>query len=139
MNNMKILILIFSFGFSAIGLATILTYQSNNDRFDTALFLGWTGFTFGGISLVYSIIETFSERDKIDKMSKSIEDLIEMSRTFNESIDTSIEYQRTQNERLDNIEKELKIYQKKLTSTNLLAIFLNRKKETDKDYEKDPE
>lgn len=133
MGILRNLVLIFAIGFALIALSMLLTYQSNNDTFEASLFLGWTGFTFAAFSVVYALIATLTEKKERENLSKSIEYLIKTSEEIKKSVKTNIENQKKQNERLDNIEKELKLYQQKLSSTNLLSILINRKKE--KDYE----
>lgn len=91
-------------------------------------FVTWIGILSGVLSLTLACYFFYTEKQESKKLTESIDGLkstIEELKVYHENHLTK---QDAQNLRLDKIEKELKVYQEKLSSTNLLSIFINRKK-----------
>ncbi|MGN7408612.1 hypothetical protein [Sporosarcina sp. SAFN-010] len=94
-------------------------------------FITWTGILLGVASLALAVF--FYQRGHVEsrQLNESISELVSVINDLKSTIKSNDEIQLIQNERLNNIENELKVYQKKLTSTNLLSILINRRKERD--------
>ncbi|PIC99536.1 hypothetical protein [Sporosarcina sp. P29] len=91
-------------------------------------FITWIGILSGVLSLTLACYFFITEKQESKKLAESIDGLkstIEELKVYQEN---QITKQDEQNLRLESIEKELNVYQEKLSSTNLLSIFINRKK-----------
>lgn len=111
--------------FIVVLLASLFSFKKLDSNFS-----GWVGLFLGATSLILALSLSYTQAKESRALIESINDLKTSVEELSRNQESS--YQ-SQNERLDNIEKELKVYQKKLTSTNLLSILINRKKQ--KDYE----
>lgn len=106
--------------FLVVFLATIFSRKELEANYSL-----WVGLLLAASSLMLAITFSRTQSKESKELIKSINNLkisIEELKRSHEST------QKNQSERLNNIEKELKIYQEKLSSTNLLSIFINRKK-----------
>lgn len=91
-------------------------------------FITWIGILSGVLSLTLACYFFITEKQESKKLAESIDGLkstIEELKVYQEN---QLTKQDEQNLRLESIEKELNVYQEKLSSTNLLSIFINRKK-----------
>lgn len=91
-------------------------------------FITWIGILSGVLSLTLACYFFITEKQESKKLAESIDGLkstIEELKVYQEN---QLTKQDEQNLRLESIEKELNVYQEKLSSTNFLSIFINRKK-----------
>lgn len=100
--------------------ATIFSFKELDSNYSA-----WVGIYLGASSLFLAITYSHIQSKESKRLIESINELKTSIEEFEIKQESSDQLQQV---RLHNIEKELKVYQEKRSSTNLLSIFINRNK-----------